>query len=84
MTNTRTPKDPWDVDKAAELAVEALYWLSLNYPECAASDVLRAHEDAVYEAAMDADEELYREALRSYCRAGRDAALEIRSEAGAA
>jgi hypothetical protein len=81
-------KEPWDTEWAAELAAEALRWLARNYPECVASaslsDVLKQHEDAAYRAAMDADEEGYREALRAYCRAGRDEALWIRSEAGAA
>jgi hypothetical protein len=38
-------------------------------------------ELAAHEAAMDADEDKYREALRSYCRAGRDEALRIRGHA---
>jgi len=81
MTHTRKPVEPWDTEKAAQLPAEALRWLGRNHPECAASEVLREHEEAAYEAAMDADEERYREALRAYCRAGRDEALRIRREA---
>jgi hypothetical protein len=81
MTHARKPVEPWDTEKAAQLAAEALRWLGRNYPECAASEVLREHEEAAYEAAMDADEERYQEALRAYCRAGRDEALRIRREA---
>ena len=78
MTPARRPVEPWDVEKAAQLAAEALRWLGRYYPECVASEVLREHEEAAHEAAMDADEDKYREALRSYCRAGRDEALRIR------
>lgn len=68
-------------EKAAELAGKALAYLARHYPEFAASEALGPYEEAAYEAAMDADEERYREALRAYCRAGRDAALEIRRAA---
>ena len=81
MTHTRKPVEPWDTEKATQLAAEALRWLGRNYPECEAPEVLREHEEAAYEAAMDADEERYREALRAYCRAGRDEAIRIRREA---
>ncbi|HEV8045802.1 MAG TPA: hypothetical protein VGP38_11515 [Rubrobacter sp.] len=70
--------EPWDTEWAAQLAAEALRWLGRNYPECVASGVLREHEEAAHEAAMDADEVRYREALRAYMRAGRDEALRIR------
>jgi uncharacterized protein YbcC (UPF0753/DUF2309 family) len=73
--------EPWDTQWAHDLATEALRWLARNYPECAASEALREHEDAAYEAAMAADRERYQEALRAYCRAGRDAALRIRRDA---
>jgi hypothetical protein len=81
MTPARKPVEPWDAEKAAELASEALRWLAHNYPECAASGALSASEEAAHEAAMDADEVRYREALRAYCRAGRDEALRIRRHA---
>ncbi len=71
MTATRKLAEPWDVEKAANPAAEVLRYLARYYPECAGSDALRAHEDAAPEAAMDADEDRYREALRSYCRGGR-------------
>jgi hypothetical protein len=70
--------EPWDVEWAAELADEALAYFARHYPECAASEVLREHEKAANEAAMDGDEVRCREALRAYCRAGRDEALRIR------
>jgi hypothetical protein len=73
--------EPWDTQWAAQKASEALHYLARNYPECAASGALREHEEAAYEAAMDADEERYREALRAYCRAGRDEAIRRRREA---
>ena len=78
MRHTRKPVEPWDTEKAAELAAEALRWLGRNYPECAGAGALREPEEAAYEAAVDADEVRYREALRNYCRAGRDEALRIR------
>jgi hypothetical protein len=78
VTPARKPVEPWDTEKAAQLAAEALRWLGQNYPECVASEVLRPHEEAAHEAAMDADEDKCREALRAYCRAGRDEALRIR------
>jgi hypothetical protein len=79
MMTGRRPAEPWDAEKAAQLAAEALRWLGRNYPECVASEVLREYEEAApHEAAMDADEERYRQALRAYCRAGRDEALRIR------
>ena len=71
-------REPWDTEWAAGLASEALRSLGRNYPECAGSEALKAHEEAAHEAAMDADEVRYREALRNYCRAGRDEALRIR------
>lgn len=57
--------EPWDTEKAASLAADALRYLASHYPECAASEVLRPHEEAAHEAAMDADEVRYREALRA-------------------
>jgi hypothetical protein len=57
MTAGRKAVEPWDTEKAAQLAAEALRWLGRNYPECVASEVLREHEEAAHEAAMDADEE---------------------------
>jgi hypothetical protein len=74
----RTAVEPWDTEKAAQLAADALRYLGRHYPECVASEVLREHEEAAHEAAMDADEVRYREALRAYMRAGRDEALRIR------
>ena len=78
MTAGRKPVEPWDTERAAQLAAEALRWLGRNYPECVASEVLTEHEEAAHEAAMDADEVRYREALRAYMQAGRDEALRIR------
>jgi len=69
---------PWDTELAAKLAAEALGYLARYYPECAASEALREHEEAAHEAAMDADEVRYLEALRCYMQAGRDEALRIR------
>jgi hypothetical protein len=74
-------REPWDTEWAAGLASEALRWLGRNYPECAGPEVLKAPEKAAYEAAVDADEVRYREALRNYMRAGRDEALRIRKGA---
>ena len=71
----------WDVEWAAERASEALHYLARNYPECAASETLREHEEAAHEAALRGDEEAYLEALRSYVRAGRDEAVRIRRRA---
>jgi hypothetical protein len=71
--------DSWDVEWAAEHAAEALRYLGTHYPECLeALRVLDEHETAAHEAALLGDREGYLEALRSYMKAGRDAALEIR------
>ena len=56
MTAPQKPMEPWNTEFAAELAAEALGYLVRHYPECAASEVLRGHEEAAHEAAMDADE----------------------------
>ena len=74
--------EPWDTEWAAERAAEALRYLGRNFPECL--DNLRAlepHEEAANEAAMRGDGDAYLEALRIYCRAGRDEALRIRQGA---
>jgi hypothetical protein len=78
MTTSRKPAEPWDVELAAELAGEALAYLARPYPECSGSEALRPYEEAAHEAATDGDEVRFREALRAYCRAGRDEALRIR------
>jgi hypothetical protein len=70
---------PWDTGWAAEKAAEALRYLGRNYPECLENlRVLDEHETAAHEAAMRGDRDAYLEALRDYCRAGRDEALQIR------
>ena len=71
----------WDTEWAHNRATEALLYLAHNYPECAATEALRPHDDAMHQAAMDGDRDGYLEALRTYCRAGRDEALRIRREA---
>ena len=71
--------EPWDTKWAAQRAAEALRYLGRNFPECL--DALRAldeHEEAAHRAAMAGDRDAFLEALRSYCRAGRDEALRIR------
>jgi hypothetical protein len=74
--------EPWDTEWAAEKAAEALRHLRRNFPECLENlRVLDEHEEAGYEAAMRADKDAYLEALRNYCRAGRDEALRIRQGA---
>jgi hypothetical protein len=78
MRAARKPAETWDTEWAGELAGEALAYLACHYPECSGSDALRAYEEAAHDAAMDADEEGYKEALRGLMKAGRDAALEIR------
>ena len=70
--------EPWDTEWAHEQAVKALEWLAENYPECSGAEGLREHYKAVDESAAAGDHEAYLEALRSYCRAGRDEALRIR------
>jgi len=81
MRIARKPVEPWDTEKAAQLAADALRYLGRNYPECSGSETLRPYEEAAHDAAMDADEERYKAALRSYCRAGRDEALRVRQGA---
>ena len=71
--------ETWDTEWAAERAAEALRYLGRNYPECLANlRVLDEHETAAHEAAMRGDRDAYLEALRSFCRTGRDEALRIR------
>ena len=78
MTAARNPAEPWDTEWAVERAGEALHFLARNYPECAASAALREHEEAAHEAAMRGDRDAYLEALRDYCKAGRDETLRLR------
>jgi hypothetical protein len=71
--------EPWDTEWAAEQAAAALRYLGRNAPEVLENtSVLGPHEEAAHEAAMRGDEVAYLEALRAYCRAGRDEALRIR------
>jgi hypothetical protein len=71
--------EPWDTEWAAEKAAEALRYLGRNYPECLENRRVRDEaETAAHEAAMRGDRGAYLEALRDYCRAGRDGALRIR------
>jgi hypothetical protein len=70
---------PWDTEWPAERAAEALRYLGAHYPEClGALRVLDEHETAAQEAALLGDREGNLEALRSYMKAGREAALRIR------
>ena len=71
----------WDTEWAALKASAALRYLGDFYPECAASEALRSHQDAAHEAAVAGDREAYLEALRAFMRAGRGGALRIRKEA---
>lgn len=71
--------EPWNTEWAASRAAEALRYLGRNYPECLENlRVFDEHETAVHEAALLGDREGYLEALRSYMKAGREAALRIR------
>jgi hypothetical protein len=70
---------PWDCAWAAEKAADALRYLGRNAPEVLANPrVLDEPERVAHEAAMRGDRDAYLEALRGYCRAGRDEALRIR------
>ena len=82
MTHARKPVEPWDTDKAAQLAADALRYLGRNAPEVLENtSVLETHEEAAHQAAMRGDEDAYLEALRAYMRAGTDEALRIRQGA---
>jgi hypothetical protein len=48
--------EPWDTERAAERAVEALRWLTRYYSECAASEALHLHEGAANAEAMAGEE----------------------------
>ena len=50
----RVGVEPWDIEKAAQLASEALAYLARHYPECSGSEALRPYEEAAHDAAMDA------------------------------
>jgi hypothetical protein len=79
MTAGRTGVEPWNCEWAAKKASEALRYLGRNYPECLENlRILDEAETAAHEAAMRGDRGAYLEALRDYCRAGRDEALRIR------
>jgi hypothetical protein len=79
MTHARKPVEPWDTDKGAQLAADALRYLGRNAPEVLENtSVLEPYEEAAHQAAMRGDEVAYLEALRAYCRAGRHEALRIR------
>jgi hypothetical protein len=74
----------WDCDWAATKAADALRWLGRNFPEALEGEPLRAldeHEEAANKAAREGNEDAYLEALREWCRAGRDEALKIRKGA---
>jgi hypothetical protein len=74
--------EPWDTEWAAERAADAIRYLGRNAPEVLENtSVLELHEKAAHQAAMSGDEVAYLEALRAYCRAGRDEALRIRQGA---
>jgi hypothetical protein len=74
--------EPWNTEWAAQKAAEALRYLRRNCPECLENlQVLDEHETAAHAAAMRGDRDAYLEALRDYCRAGRDEALRIRRRA---
>jgi hypothetical protein len=71
--------EAWDTEWAAEKAAEALRYLGRNFPECLENlRALDEHEEAAHKAAMRGDRDAYLEALRRYCRVGRDEALRIR------
>jgi hypothetical protein len=71
--------EAWDTEWAAQKAADALRYLGRSYPECLEDlRVLEEHEEAAHQAAMRGDKAAYLEALRSYCRVGRDEALRIR------
>ena len=54
-------------------------YLGRNAPEVLENTgVLEPHEEAAHRAAMRGDRDGYLEALRAYCKAGRDEALRIR------
>jgi hypothetical protein len=79
MMTVRTGVEPWDTEWAAQKAAEALQYLGRNYPECLQNlRVLDEAETAAHEAAIRGARDAYLEALRDYCRAGRDEALRIR------
>jgi hypothetical protein len=70
---------PWDTERAAQKAAEALRYLGRNFPECLENlRALDEHETAADEAAIRGDEDAYLKALRAYMRAGRNEALRIR------
>jgi hypothetical protein len=74
--------EPWETEWAAEQAAAALRYLGRNAPEVFDNaGVLEPHEEAANRAAMRGDEAAYLEALRAYCRAGRDEALRVRRRA---
>jgi hypothetical protein len=78
----RVGVERWDTEWAAQKAAEALRYLGRNALEVLENtNVLERHEEAAHQAAMRGDEVTYLEALRAYCRAGRDEALRIRGGA---
>jgi len=57
MTHARKPVEPWDTDKAAQLAADALRYLGRNAPEVLENtSVLEPHEEAAHQSAMRGDQ----------------------------
>jgi len=51
------PAEPWDTEKAARLAADALRYLGRNAPEVLENtSILELHEEAAHQAAMRGDE----------------------------
>jgi hypothetical protein len=79
MTAALKPAEVWNSEWAVQKATEALQYLGRNFPECVENlRVPDQPEMAAYEAAVRGDSDAYLEALKDYCRAGRDEALRVR------
>ena len=68
----------WDTEWAAERAAKAMRFLAAYYLECSAAPELHPDQKAAHEAATVEDRDGYLEVLRSYMRAGRTVALQVR------
>ncbi len=71
----------WNLEWAAERAVEAMRYLAVNCPAAGGAVELHPHQDEAHVAALEEDRGRYLEALRAYVRAGQDVQRRARRRA---
>ena len=81
MSETAFPPVLWSQEWALEKAAQAMRYLAEFYSECGGLEALDPYHDAVHDAVVAEDRDVYEEALREYMKAGRREALAIRKRA---